>query len=115
METFSYLPLRVWEADIGHRVLTSALEGGKEQRKYKGPLPREWTLSFRAKAATINGILDFFDARKGSFEAFYWTVPGTRTGTPETVTVRFKDTKLKTQWRSVRIGEMASVTFKEVL
>ena len=111
MATFTYTPLYVWESTASHRVLVSELEGGKEQRKYKGKNPREWTLSFRATRATIEGIVAFFDARKGNFEAFSWTVPGTST----TVSVRFKEGDLKTSWNGLSSGEIVNVVFREVL
>ena len=63
MATFAYTPLYVWESTASHRVLVSELEGGTEQRKYKGAAPREWTLSFRAASSAIADIVAFFDAR----------------------------------------------------
>ncbi len=111
MATFSFVPLYAWESTAAHRVLTSTLEGGREQRKYKGARPREWTLSFRATSSTVEAIVAFFNARKGSFESFAWVVPGTSTA----VTVRFKDEALSVAWSGTSSGEIASVTLKEVL
>jgi phage-related protein len=111
MATFSYVPLYVWESQASHRVLVSTLENGREQRKYKGRGPREWTLSFRATAATIRAIVAFFDARKGSFEAFSWTPPGESAS----VSVRFKEESLSASWDGTKNGHLASVTFREVL
>ena len=111
MATFAYTPLYVWESTASHRVLVSELEGGTEQRKYKGAAPREWTLSFRAASSAIADIVAFFDARKGSFEAFSWTIPGTST----TVSVRFKESDLKASWNGLSTGEIVNVTFREVL
>lgn len=110
MATFSYVPLYTWESQASHRVLVSTLEGGKEQRKYKGPQPREWTLSFRAAAATIQDIVAFFNARDGAYEAFDWTPPGASTA----VSVRFKEESLSASWHGSSIGEL-QVTFREVL
>jgi len=91
-------------------VLVSTLEGGKEQRKYKGPLPREWTLSFQDTAANIDTIAAFFDARQGSFESFTWTIPGTSTS----VSVRFKEGSLKISRQGHGVAGL-QVTFREVL
>ncbi|MCF4152622.1 hypothetical protein L2W58_12525 [Dethiosulfovibrio sp. F2B] len=111
MEIFDYVPLYTWQSKPGYRVLVSTLEGGREQRKFKGRYPREWVLSFRADAATIRGIIAFFDARKGPFEAFSWIVPDTG----ETVSVRFGEESLSPSWNGTRSGEISKVVLKEVL
>ncbi len=112
MEMFNYTPLYTWQSKPGYRVLVSTLEGGKEQRKFKGRYPREWVLSFRASASTIRGIVAFFDARRGPFEPFLWNIPGTG----ETVSVRFGEEVLSPSWNGASsTGEISNVVFREVL
>ena len=87
MAVFNFTPLYTWQKTHNHNVLVTTFESGKEQRRYKGARPRTWTLAFRDTVANIDLIRAFYDDRKGPYEAFSWTPPGTTT----TVTVRFEE------------------------
>jgi len=87
-ETFSVTPQYIWESSYRYNVIRTEFESGKEQRKYIGTLPRQWVLSFKGSSATIATVVDFYNARKGSFEVFNWIPPGESTA----ISVRFKKT-----------------------
>lgn len=86
MPEFVWEPQYVWESTLGHKVLVSEFESGREQRRYKGRRPKQWKLTFRDRPEIIGAIQDFFDARKGSLEPFDWIPPGSNTP----VSVRFE-------------------------
>lgn len=111
METFNITPQYVWESTSAFRVLKTEFENGTEQRKYLGTQPRQWGLSFKGEwSSHVSQVVSFYEARKGSFEAFYWTPPGEATA----VTVRFNDDSLTAmRYGMTRLGE-CSVTLTEV-
>ena len=110
MAIFNFKPLYVWQVSSGARVLVSQFESGKEQRRYKGRRPREWTLSFKDFPDVIRAIVAFYESRKGPFEAFSWTPPDEDLP----VVVRFKsDTLDVTNYGLQYAG--CELTLREVL
>lgn len=109
-ETFSVTPQMVWESSSVHNVLISTFESGREQRRYKGAKPRVWKLSFEGTWAKIASIETFFNARKGSYEAFNWTPPG-----GSATTVRFKENSLDITHHGQGLWGSCEVTIQEVL
>lgn len=110
MVPFEYTPLYAWQKTHNHNVLVTTFESGKEQRRYKGARPRTWTLGFRDTVANIDLIRAFYDARKGPYESFSWTLPGTTTS----VTVRFEENSLSISLHGQHYAE-CEVTLREVL
>ena len=110
-ETFDVMPQYIWESASEHNVLITTFETGKEQRRYKGARPRQWNLTFKGNWATVSGVVDFFNARKGSYEAFIWLPPGET----NSIYARFKESSLNvTRYGLTSFGE-CSVTLIEVL
>ena len=110
-ETFSVTPQYIWEPSYRYNVIRTEFESGKEQRKYIGVLPRQWGLSFKGSSATIATVVDFYKARKGSFEVFAWIPPGESTA----ISARFEEDSLRvTRYGLTSWGE-CSVTISEVL
>lgn len=66
----------------------------KEQRRNQWTNSRKsWSLEFDKNNTDTNAVLAFFDARKGSYEAFNWVWPTSLGGDGATYLVRFdKDT-----------------------
>jgi len=86
---FSYN--RAWEDGIRFNTLVTKFESGKEQRRSKGNPKRFFKLSFEKETITDNEaqqMWDFFVARKGKFEPFYWDYEHAD-DTVEEVKVRF--------------------------
>jgi phage-related protein len=110
MDTFGFTPLWSYKHTTEHNVIVSNFESGREQRRYKGPKPDKWRLGFRNTQDVIGQIVAFFDARKGSYEAFLWTPPG------ETVakTVRFEEASLEFSYYGSAYAE-CELTIQEVI
>ena len=110
-ETFSVTPQYIWEVEYSHNVLKTTFESGKTQRRYKGAKPREWNLTFKGAWSTVEAVVTFYNARKGSYEAFNWTPPGESTA----ISVTFKENSLSiTRHGLTSFGE-CSVIIEEVL
>ena len=110
-ETFSVTPQYIWEVGYSHNVLKTTFESGKTQRRYKGAKPREWNLTFKGAWSTVEAVVTFYNARKGSYEAFNWTPPGESTA----ISVTFKESSLNmTRHGLTSFGE-CSVIIEEVL
>lgn len=110
-ETFNVIPQYIWEVGYSHNVLKTTFESGKTQRRYKGAKPREWNLTFKGAWATVGDVVTFYNARKGSYEAFIWTPPGDSTA----ILVTFKENSLSmTRYGLTSFGE-CSVILEEVL
>ena len=110
-ETFNVTPQYVWEPSYHYNNIRTEFESGKEQRKFIGVLPRQWALTFKGRWATISGVVDFYKARKGSFEAFSWTPPGESTA----ISARFEEDSLSvTRYGLTSWGE-CSLVIREVL
>jgi len=76
---------------VKERTLISPFENGAEQMRAKWSSPlREWTLHFLKLKTVGEQLKDFWIARKGSAESFYWTSPIDNVQ----YTVRFKDDDL---------------------
>ena len=110
METFNYPPYYVFEYTTDHNVLVSTFESGREQRRYKGKRPRKWKLTFRQIPSRIKRIVDFFDERKGAYEAFEWTPPGASSP----VRVRFEENSLNVTYHGISFAE-CELVIKEVI
>ena len=101
-ETFNFQYERAYKASSSWKTLIDEVYSGGEQRRNQWSEPRKkWVLQFNVNAANAEDILDFFDARRGRYEAFYWQwqavhpVKGTNMGGDgETYTVRFDDDTL---------------------
>ena len=109
-ETFSATPLYIYQSGINHNVLVTEFESGKEQRKYLGVKARTWTVGFRDTPTNIKAITDFYDARKGNYEAFNWTPPGAAAA----ISVRFEENSLSVTHYGDHYAE-CEVTIREVL
>lgn len=110
-ETFSFVPQYSWEMTREYNVLVSNFESGLEQRRYKGAKPKSWKLQFIGTWAFISSISDFFDARKGSYEAFSWTPLNTSTA----ITVRFRESSLTISRKGLSNYAECEVVLQEVL
>ena len=110
-ETFSVTPQYIWEPSYRYNVIRTEFESGKEQRKFLGVLPRQWALTFKGSWATISGVVDFYKARKGSFEAFNWTPPGESTA----ISARFEEDSLSVPRTGLISWAECSVIITEVL
>lgn len=88
-ETFSFIPDNSIPQNIEFNTLVSEFENGAEQRRTKRDSPkREWTLAFTLRPKTeMESFKNFFEARKGKLESFYWTNPDDNVKR----LVRFKD------------------------
>lgn len=109
-ETFSVTPQNIWNHKVEYRTEITKFESGKEQRKNLGALPRKWTLSFLGKWAAVEPVDTFFNARKGSFEAFNWTPPGASAA----VLVRFENKSLDIERYYITGFASCRVTLVEV-
>jgi len=110
MATFNFKPLFQYQVVNKYNILESQFETGRIQRRYKGPLPREWILGFRDLKSTIKDIENFYIARKGGYESFYWTPAGE----DGTIVVRFKDSSCSFTYGGDIYGE-CELTIQEVL
>lgn len=109
METFNIMPVYQWQATIGRRVLISNFESGIEQRRDKGPMPREWVLGFAGKEKILQ-FTAFYNARRGPVETFLWVPPGEETP----VTVRFKDDSVQSAHYGLQHATV-EIVLREVL
>ncbi len=77
LETFTWTPHYVYERTPEWRTLRTEFESGRMQTRSKWASPRRrWHLVFRNITKTeAQAIIDFFNARKGRYERFYWTCP----------------------------------------
>ena len=78
METFTWESYNVYTEQVNFNTLQTKFENGVPQRRAKWAYPlRVFVLQFEAAdwATEAQEILDFFLARMGSYEAFYWVNP----------------------------------------
>jgi phage-related protein len=110
LQTFTWTTFYTPKVKYGHYVISTEMESGTKQKKYKRRKPTVWTLTFQCLYSEMAAIAAFFNARKGSFEAFYWTDPYSET----TKTVRFKndDLDIESEWK---INGIFEVELEEVL
>ncbi len=96
METFTWKPDKVITEVAGFRTLVSGFESGTEQRRAKWNTPlHAFSLTFAMrKTRIIKEIWDFYVARKGAAEAFYFTTSSQWLEPSQTYTVRFAEDEL---------------------
>ena len=76
METFAIPHYRCYQSRTQFRTIVNLLKTGKEHRAACWQSPkRAWTLTFKKDPVTTKAILDFYAARQGRFESFYWMDP----------------------------------------
>jgi len=78
MTTFTWIAYNVYTEQVNFKTLSSKFENGVRQRRAKRAYPeRVFVLHFEAAdwATEAQEILDFFLARMGGYEAFYWVNP----------------------------------------
>ena len=114
LTTFSWEPNYTYTLINKHRVLTSEMDNGEKKWYYKGNRPRKWKLTFTRSYTEINEIYDFWNDRKGPYEAFYITLPNGVTGADETVTVHFVGEEIEVGFQGEHVGTI-SLTIEEVL
>jgi len=54
-------------------LVDEVISGGEQRRNLWSNPKRSWALEFDKNNTDTNVVIDFFNARKGQFEAFYWT------------------------------------------
>ena len=96
MEYFTWRPDRVITESARFRTLVSPFESGTEQRRAKWSTPlHTFSLTFALrKTRIIEEIWDFYIARKGAAEAFYFTTSAKWLKPSHTYTVRFAEDEL---------------------
>ncbi|MEG1501968.1 MAG: hypothetical protein RR203_02505 [Synergistaceae bacterium] len=110
IETFTWKPFEVPKVKYGHIVKISMFESRKEQRKYVGRKPTEWSLTFKTTFTEMQQIQSFYQARGGSFESFYYV--DLYSGNKYLVRFSDEDLEISTQWKK---NGMFSFKFVEVL
>lgn len=110
MATFAFTPLYAVQRTAGRRVNITEFESGREQRADKGPVPREWALSFGGTREYIDRIVAFYNARRGPVEAFSWAPPGESA----VLSVRFKDASINVKQQGMHKA-FVEMTLREVL
>ena len=55
---------RAWEDEVRYRTLVTQFEGGKEQRRSKGKLPRIFRLQFEKSTTTSNDAHEIWEFLK---------------------------------------------------
>jgi phage-related protein len=73
IETFDFYYERAYTAGVQFNTLVDEVVSGNEQRRDMWTNPRrKWRLEFNANNVDTEAIVNFFIARKGRKEAFYW-------------------------------------------
>lgn len=54
-------------------IIDDTYSGGEQRRNMWTNSRKKWILEFDKNGVESSDIIDFFDARKGRYEAFYWT------------------------------------------
>jgi phage-related protein len=99
---FDFQYKRAYQASIMWNTAIDDVYSGGEQRRNLWTAPRrKWILEFSKNSTDTNAIMDFFNARRGRYEAFLWTWQDVHPVTGEnmggdgrTYTVRFEDDEL---------------------
>jgi len=105
METFNFTPQKTYEYGTKWKTNVSTFGEGKEQRRKKYSLPIRifhWEAPTCPTGDAAN-IQDFFNARFGSYEAFYWTNPIDSI----IYTVRFVEDSLKIEYINFNIRKVS--------
>jgi phage-related protein len=103
VETFNFEYRRAYQTSIKYNTQIDEIYSGGEQRKNLWASPKsKWVLEFEKDNTDTDLIKAFFKARKGRYEAFYWTFYATNPFTDEvqggddvTYTVRFDTDQLE--------------------
>lgn len=75
MAEFIWPAKKVYTKIIKYPTLITTFESGKEQRRNKGEPRRRWILGFMKEETDADNIWQFYNDRKGEFEAFDWITP----------------------------------------
>lgn len=113
MEKFTWEAYNVYTEKIDFKTLVSKYESGAEQRRAKWAYPlRSFVLQFEMSdwETEAEEILNFFIARKGSFEAFQWDNPNDGA----TYTVRFLEDFLNLARFAYKLYSLGEIRFVEV-
>lgn len=93
--TFSYNYKRAFKTSTEFKTMIDEYFSGSEQRRNQWSTPqRSWVLEFEKNSTDWNAIMDFFEARKGKYEAFNWEWATDKGGDGQTYLVRFDTDKL---------------------
>ena len=119
--TFNYQYNRAYQASSSWNTIVDEVYSGGEQRRNLWTNPRrKWVLEFSKDNTDSNAIMAFFNARKGKYEAFYWTWQATHPVTGEAMggdgqqyTVRFDADELNFEHLALGYRKF-QVTFVEV-
>lgn len=113
MEKFTWEAYNVYTERPQFRTLISKFESGYEQRRAKWTYPqRTFVLQFEMSdwQTEAEQILNFFIARKGSFEAFEWDNPNDNI----TYRVRFAEDFIDLARFAYQLYSLGEVRFVEV-
>lgn len=74
IETFTWAPESIEDEQILFNVIETVFENKKKQRALKSAVPEQsWRLLLRGLTnAELSEVFDFYTARSGMYEAFYW-------------------------------------------
>lgn len=122
LETFDFQYKKAYKVSSGWNTLVDEVYSGGEQRRNLWSNPRKkWVLEFNKNSTDTGAILDFFDARRGRYEAFSWAWKATHPttgesmgGDGETYTVRFDDDELNLEHLAMGYSRF-QITLVEVL
>lgn len=92
------------------RTLVTQMENGPEQRRNKQPKRRIFQLPFTQFESDAQDITDFFEARQGRFDDFYWQHPDTGEG----INVRFGNDNLSRN-RDHGLAQSFQIILREIL
>ncbi|KKQ09682.1 MAG: hypothetical protein US20_C0005G0002 [Candidatus Pacebacteria bacterium GW2011_GWF1_36_5] len=100
--TFNFNYKRAHQISSEWKTIIDEMYTGGEQRRNQWTQSRKsWALDFDKNSTDTAAIMAFFDARKGQYEAFYWTWKATHPATGESMggdgvqyLVRFANDKL---------------------
>jgi len=105
VETFNFQYQKAYKVSSQWNTAIDEAFSGNEQRRNLWTNPRKkWVLEFSKNKVQTGAILDFFDARKGSYESFNWVWQATHPktgadmgGDGNTYRVRFQEDSLDFQ------------------
>ncbi|OGI00474.1 MAG: hypothetical protein A2Y25_12045 [Candidatus Melainabacteria bacterium GWF2_37_15] len=100
--TFNYQYKRAYQiSSCWNTIIDEVYSGGEQRRNMWTNAKKKWVLEFDKNQTDSNAIMAFFNARKGRYEAFYWTWQATHSITGENMggdnqqyTVRFDHDEL---------------------
>lgn len=112
-DKFTWVPEREPVERLIHKVLISEFESGKEQRRKKAPMKREFDLTFIREDSVGEAIWNFYKNKEGPLQSFEWDHPTTE----DTLTVRFRDNLERSFFIGTHVGtgQTFEITLVEVL